>query len=146
MTGPVAVYPPDGKDHEYLTFEFANGVRMHHQGAWSGHLGFRGTQGEIPDRDPARKGRAKGDAPVIDIPNYKGTGGLIGDFLHCVRTRELPFRDIEVAHRTTTVCHLGNICYWLNRPIKYDPVKEEIVGDDEAARWLSRPKRSPWRI
>jgi hypothetical protein len=41
---------------------------------------------------------------------------------------------------------LGNIAYWLNRPLKWDPVKEEIIGDDEASRWLSRPMRGPWHI
>jgi hypothetical protein len=63
-----------------------------------------------------------------------------------VRTREKPFRDIEVAHRTATMCHLGNIAYWLKRPLKWDPVKEEIIGDAEANNWLDRPKRPPWRI
>jgi hypothetical protein len=77
---------------------------------------------------------------------YKGRGGLPGDFLHCVRTRERPFRDVEFAHRAATVCHLGNIAYWLNRPLKWDPVKEEFIDDDEANRWLDRPKREPWRL
>jgi hypothetical protein len=75
-----------------------------------------------------------------------GEGGILGDFLHCVRTRELPFRNIEVAHRTTTVCHLGNIAYWLKRPIKWDPVAEAIIGDPEANRWLDRPRREPWLL
>ena len=44
------------------------------------------------------------------------------------------------------MCHLGNIAYWLNRPIRWDPVKEGIVGDEEAGRWLDRPKREPWNV
>jgi len=63
-----------------------------------------------------------------------------------VKTRERPFRDIEIAHRTATHCHLGNIAYWLKRPLKWDPDKEEIIGDPEAARWLDRPKREPWSL
>ena len=145
-TGPVEVIPPDGKDYPQLTYVFANGVRLYHGGAWGGSMSFRGTKGECPDRSAAGKGDRKSAPPDIEIPNYKGTGGIIGDFIHCVRTRERPFRDIEVAHRTATVCHLGNIAYWLNRRLKYDPVKEEIVGDAEAGRWLDRPKRAPWRI
>jgi hypothetical protein len=43
------------------------------------------------------------------------------------------------------VCHLGNIAYWVGRPIKWDPDKREIIGDAEASRWLDRPKRAPWR-
>ena len=63
-----------------------------------------------------------------------------------MRTRQKPFRDIEVGHRTATVAHLGNIAYWLNRSLKWDPVKEEILGDPEASRWLDRTKREPWSL
>jgi predicted dehydrogenase len=143
-TGPVEVIPPDGKEHPQLTYVFANGVRIYHQGGWDGILNFRGTEGEISEKGD-RSGN-KQTPPDIFIPNYKGDGGIFGDFLHCVRTRELPFRDIERAHRTATVSHLGNIAYWLNRRLKWDPVKEEIIGDAEASRWLDRPKRAPWYL
>jgi len=142
-TGPVEVIPPDGKDVKHLTYVFANGVRLHHGGAWGGMLSFKGTDGEIPSRV---KGARPETPPDIHIPNYKGNGGIFGDFLHCVRTRERPFRDIEIAHRTLTVCHLGNIAYWLKRPLKWDPVKEEIIGDPVAARLVDRPKRAPWTL
>jgi predicted dehydrogenase len=143
-TGPVEVLPPDGKDIKHLTYVFANGVRIYHGGGWGGLLTFKGTEGEIGEHGD-KKGR-KDTPPNIHIPNYKGNGGIFGDFLHCVRTREKPFRDIEIAHRTATVAHLGNIAYWLNRPLKWDPVKEEILGDPEASRWLDRTKREPWSV
>ena len=143
QTGPVEILPPNGKDISLLTYRFANGVQIHHGGGWGGLLSFRGTEGELPDRKPDAPERPM---PDITIPNYKGRGGIFGDFLHCVRTRERPFRDIELAHRTVTVCHLGNIAYWLNRPLKWDPVNEQILGDPEASRWLDRPKREPWTL
>ena len=143
-TGPVEVLPPDGKDIKHLTYVFANGVRIYHGGGWGGLLTFKGSEGEIGENGD-KKGR-KDAPPNIHIPNYKGNGGIFGDFLHCVRTREKPFRDIEIAHRTATVAHLGNIAYWLNRPLKWDPVKEEILGDPEASRWLDRTKREPWSV
>jgi hypothetical protein len=139
-TGPVEILPPDGGDVRHLTFVFANGVRMYHGGSKAGILTFRGTEGEICEHDRRRP------APNIVIPNYRGRGGINGDFLHCVKTRQLPFRDIAIAHRTVTVCHLGNIAYWLNRPIRWDPVREEIIGDEQASRWLSRPMRAPWTL
>ena len=142
-TGPVEVIPPDGKENKLLTYVFANGIRMHHHGGWGGAMCYRGTEGELP----ARGGRgARTQPPNIEIPNYKGRGGILGDFLHCVKTRQRPFRDIETAHRTVTVCHLGNIAYWLKRRLKWDPVKEESVGDPEASRGLDRPKRAPWTL
>ncbi len=142
-TGPVEVIPPDGKEHRQLTYVFSNGVRMYHGGGWGGLLSFRGTAGEVPVRGTPEGSQP---APAIDIPNYRGRGGLIGDFLHCVKTRERPFRDIEVAHRTATVSHLGNIAYWLNRRLRWDPVKEEVLGDPEAGRWLDRTMREPWSL
>jgi len=140
-TGPIEIIPPDGKDVKQLTYVFANGIRIYHGGGWGGRLSFRGTEGEVPDR---RKSKRRVDPPKVDIPNYKGHGGVFGDFVHCVKTRERPFRDIEIAHRTATHCHLGNIAYWLKRPLKWDPEKEEIIGDAEASRWLDRPRREPW--
>jgi len=141
-TGPVRIIPPDGKEYTRLTYIFANGIRIYHGGGWGDILAFRGTEGELPTRGSA----PEPPLPDIQIPNYKGSGGIFGDFLHCVRTRERPFRDIDVAHRTATTCHLGNIAYWLKRPLRWDPVKEEIIGDPEATRWLDRPMREPWTI
>jgi predicted dehydrogenase len=141
-TGPVEVLPPDGKEVKLLTYRFANGTRFFHGTGgykFGGQLYFKGTKGEVP----VEKGPKP---PDIQIPNYKGRGGLIGDFLHCVRSRERPFRDIEVAHRTVTVCHIGNIAYWLKRPLKWDPDKEVFLGDEEANRWLDLPKREPWYL
>ena len=142
-TGPVKVTPPDGNDVKRLTWEFENGLKIYHGGGWGGLLSFRGTEGEIPDREN-KKDRPK--PPDIEIPNYKGKGGLLGDFLHSVKTREKPFRDIEVAHRTATFAHLGNIASWIGRPLRWDPVKEEIIGDPEASKWLDREMRAPWKI
>jgi predicted dehydrogenase len=140
-TGPAEVIPPDGKDVKYLTYIFANGVRVYHNGSWSGNLSFRGTDGIAPNKDGSRP-----KPPDIHIPNYKGRGGIFGDFVHCVKTRERPFRDIAIAHRTASHCHIGNIAYWLKRPLRWDPEKEGFVGDAEANRWLDRPMRAPWNL
>lgn len=136
-TGPVEIIPPDGKDVPRLTYRFANGLRMYHGGTRD--ITYVGTEGELP-------GEQRGTVGAAQIEGYKGRGGIFGDFLHCVRTREKPFRDIEIAHRAATVCHLGNIAYWLQRPLRWDPEKEEIIGDPQAARWLDRPKRGTWAL
>ena len=136
-TGPVEIIPPDGKDHKHLTYRYANGLLMYHGG--TSNITYKGTEGELPGKHRPLSG-------PVDMPQYQGRGGLLGDFLHAVKTRQRPFRDIEIAHRAATVCHLGNIAYWLRRPLKWDPVKEQIVGDPEAARWLGRAKREPWAV
>ena len=68
------------------------------------------------------------------------------NFLACVKSRELPICDVEIGHRSATVCHLGNIAIRLGRKLSWDPSKERFIGDDEANSWLSRPYRSPWTL
>ena len=48
------------------------------------------------------------------------------DFLQAIRNRSKPIADVEIGHRTATVCNIGNIAYQLKRPLKWDPVKEEF--------------------
>ncbi|HPD17203.1 MAG TPA: Gfo/Idh/MocA family oxidoreductase [Planctomycetota bacterium] len=138
---PVEVHPPDGKEFKHLTYIYADGVRLYLGGAWDGPLGFKGDLGEVPER-----GKPRIAPPPTYIQGYKGRGGILGDFIHCVKTRERPFRDIELAHRTMVTCHLANIAFWSGRSFKFDPVKEEIVGDPELNRWVDRPYRAPWTL
>ena len=110
---------------------------MHLGGGWGGGpLAFKGTLGEVPDRRGPRTA-----PPEINIPNYKGHGGIFGDFLHCVKTRERPFRDIEIAHRTVATCHLANIAFWTGPGFQVrSRSRKQIVGDEEANRWIDRPE------
>ena len=66
------------------------------------------------------------------------------NFIDCVKSRKEPVEPVECGHRTAALCHLGNIAMILKRKIKFDPVKEEILGDSEAAGMLARPLRAPW--
>ena len=54
---------------------------------------------------------------------------------------------VEVAHRSITICHLGNIAMRLGRKsLRWDPRTEQILGDDEASKMLGRPYRDPWKL
>jgi predicted dehydrogenase len=66
------------------------------------------------------------------------------NFLDCVKSRGQPVADVEDAHRTATACHLANISLRLGRKIRWDPDREQIVGDREASAYLARPYRQPW--
>jgi predicted dehydrogenase len=68
------------------------------------------------------------------------------NWLECIKSREKPIADVEVGHRSATVCHLGNIARWLGRKLKWDPKKEEFVDDAEANRYLDRPRRKPYEL
>jgi len=70
----------------------------------------------------------------------------VKDFLRCVKTRERCRSDIEIAHRSTTAPHLGNIAFWTGRKIHWDWEKEQVIGDPEADRLTDRPMRAPWHL
>jgi myo-inositol 2-dehydrogenase/D-chiro-inositol 1-dehydrogenase len=67
-------------------------------------------------------------------------------FLEAVKTRQPAGGNAEVSHRVATCYHLANIAMRCGRPIKFDPVKEEIIGDEEANRLVYQPMRAPWRL
>ena len=68
------------------------------------------------------------------------------NFLDCIKSRQDPVEPVEAGHRTASLCHVANIAMLLKRKIQWDPEAEQIVGDDEAAQMLSRPRREPWML
>jgi predicted dehydrogenase len=145
--GPVEIVPPDVRRGTPLTYHYANGVDVYHGGA-DGVL-FTGTEGKTE----VNRGHLKtwpasiGKSPIgpNDVQLYESPGHH-QDWLNCLRTRRRPICDVAIGASSITVCHLGNIAWWLGRSIKWDPARQEIVGDEQAARWLDRPKRAPYRL
>jgi len=68
------------------------------------------------------------------------------NFLDCIKSRKSPISDVEIGHRSATLCHLGNIAVRLGRKIRWNAAEETITGDPEAAAMLERPYRSPWKL
>ena len=115
----------------------------------SGGVLFIGTEGKILvnrgkfEATPESLGEEPlGDNAIRLYKSYNHTK----DFLDCMRSRKQPICDVEIGCRSVTVCHLGNLAYWNHRRLKWDPVEEQFVGDEEANQWLDRPKRGPWKV
>lgn len=68
------------------------------------------------------------------------------NWIDCIHSRELPVADVEIGHRSVTVCHLANITRAIGRPLTWDPVKEQFVGDSEANALLDRPRRKGFEL
>ena len=66
------------------------------------------------------------------------------DWLDCVRSRNRPLCEVEDGHRVATTCNLANMSLRLGRSIRWDPEKEQVIGDKEAAAMCVRPYRAPW--
>jgi predicted dehydrogenase len=67
-------------------------------------------------------------------------------FVEAMRTRKQPGGGPESSHRSATLLHLANIAIRVGRKIRYDPVKEQILGDEEANRLVNPPMRAPWHL
>ncbi len=149
-SGPVEVIAPDGREHPYLTYRYANGITMTHQKwDWNNAIHFVGTEGELKvqrkklETTPASlrdKKIGENEKHVYYSENhYK-------DFLNAVRNRSKPICDVETGHRTATVCNIGNIAYQLKRPLQWDPKKERFKNDKEANALLGRSMNDTWGI
>ncbi len=68
------------------------------------------------------------------------------NFIECVRTRRTPVAHIDDAVRSDTISHISDIAIRAGRKIQWDPAKEQIMGDPEAARMLTRAMRDPWQL
>jgi hypothetical protein len=159
--GPVEIYPPNGKEHKWLTFKYANGVLMYHVlhtkmedvPQMLERITFVGTEGRVglwygglTKTDPPSLMHEKIGPDEIHLHQCPPGGHERGDFLGCVRTRQKPGADIEIGHRTVSVSHLAHITYRLGRPLKWDPAAEQFIDDEEANRMCSRAMREPWRL
>ena len=69
-----------------------------------------------------------------------------GNWLESVKTRKQPIAPVEVGHLSCSASLLHHIAMKLGRPVKWDPVKEKFINDDEANSMLSRPQRWPYII
>jgi predicted dehydrogenase len=145
-SGPVQIEPP-AKGDTGLKFTYANGVVMFHGGP--ADCVFEGTNGTIlvsrGKIETKPEGILKQPIGEKDWRAYPSTDHR-RNWLECIKGRKEPICTAEIGHRSATVCHLGNIGYWLRRPLKWDPAREQFVGDEEANRLTTRAGREPWRL
>jgi predicted dehydrogenase len=146
-SGPVKIEPPEGIATTGLKFTYANGVVMYHGGP-SGCT-FEGTKGTLY----VDRGKLTADPANIleatigpDEFHVEPSDNHHRNWLDAIRSRKKPICDVEIGHRSATICELGQIGYDLRRPLEWDPVKERFVNDDDANKLLSRPLRDPWKL
>lgn len=92
----------------------------------------------------------QGAPPPAVQEKWEGEGWIarphIQNWLDCIKTRQLPNADVEIGHRSVTVCHLLNITRELGRSLRWDPDHERFVDDDEANQLLDRPRRRGYEL
>jgi predicted dehydrogenase len=160
-TGPVELWPVEEGPQAQINFRYANGVEVRlsfpdkepRRGPQLGAV-FTGSECKIeinrnkfttnpPDfikdpPDPKLAEKWEGDGLVAK--------GHVENWFDCIRSRKKPNADVEIGHRTASICHLIVITRTLGRRLKWDPAKEIFPGDDEANALLDRPRRRGWEL
>ena len=152
-TGPVEIWPEDRGPRCKLTMRYANGALLKLEGANRNmeDLGaiFVGDKGRIEilrgdyTADPPE---LRKNAPPVTPQGPKESVPHIENFFECIRSRKPTNANAETGHRATTLCHLTNICRTVQRKLQWDPKKEHFVGDEEANKLLSRPRRKGYEL
>lgn len=158
LSGPVryegwAEFPKEGLFNTPVRYEvtatYPDGVKLIYHDTEPRAVRFEGDEGWIMvdddgnvDASPKSILRTR----QISKQSYFNWKGHHQDFINCVKTRGVPIAPPEVAQRSTTTCHLGNICLRLGRPLQWNVETECFVDDPEADRMLTRAMRAPWRL
>jgi len=140
-----------------LVARYANGVKLIlslKQECWVGVSGqrFDGAEGWIANSGGQHE-QTRGSPPSLLGEVAKVLGDYrartqrplnhVRNFFDCVKSRRPAVANPEVMHGAMTTVHAANICMWLKRNLKYDPLKEEF-NDLDANRLRSRAMREPW--
>ncbi|HUT36823.1 MAG TPA: Gfo/Idh/MocA family oxidoreductase [Planctomycetota bacterium] len=63
-----------------------------------------------------------------------------------VKSRQQPSCNVAYHHRVNVPICLANLSYKVGRSVQFDPVKEAVIGDEQAARLLAPTYREPWTL
>ncbi len=138
-------------DTQIVTWEFPQATIVWEHRMWSKHgtegkgfgIAFYGDKGTL----------------IVDESNWKVEDGPIGggessggqaahqkNFLDCIKDRRNPNADVEIAHLSTRLCHLGNIAHRVGRKLTFDAATESFPGDAEANKLLGREYSSRFEM
>ena len=155
-SGPVEIWPATEGPNGQVRMRYANGVLLRleqEQGPMGGAI-FVGDRAKIE----INRNKFTTNPPDL-IPHppepatakiWEGPGWIarphIQNWLDCIKTRARPNADVEIGHRSISVCHLANIAREIGRKLRWDPETETFPGDDEANCYVDRPKRRGYEL
>jgi len=157
-TGPVEFYPLPDAPEGAVGWRYANGVEVRLElpdvGNLQGGAMFVGEKGRIEitrndfRADPPKL--IKELHPQEEISKWDRAQWQakyhMQDWLDCMRSRKTPLADVEIGHRSISVCHLANITRRVGRNVRWDPEVERFIGDDEANDHVTRPRRKGYEL
>jgi predicted dehydrogenase len=158
-TGPVEVedlggeFPRDGlfttATKVHFRARYANGVELTCETQSGGPLRFEGTEGWIQLKGgelTCHPESVKKSVIGPDEIHLYESNDHHRNLIDCIKSRQETAAPVEVGHRSTAICHLGNIAMMLKSKLRWDPAKERFTNSEEANRMLTKPLRAPWRL
>lgn len=151
-SGPVKFTPKGYEGARYATYEYDDGVRVvrDHSDMKGYMIRFIGTDGEVL---VSREGKIQSTPAALtnrplgpsDVSLYRSDDHK-RNWLDGIHSRTQTICPAMIGHRTGTICQLAGIAERLNRPIHWDPVAQQIIGDAHAQRWQDRPRRAGYEL
>ncbi len=151
-SGPVKFTPKGYQGERYANYEYDDGVKVvRDHSDMKGHMiRFIGTEGEVlvsrggkiesTPADLTNRPLSPSDTQLYRSIDHKR------NWLDGIHSRKKTICPATIGHRTATICQLAGIAERLNRPIQWDPVAQQIVGDTDAQRWQDRPRRAGYEL
>jgi predicted dehydrogenase len=157
-TGPVEIrgeaeFPKDGLWDVHgpfrIEYTYANGVTVicADEKKVKGGVTFEGDKGRVwvtrgrLDAEPKsllQETIGAGETKLYVSNHHKG------NFYECIKSRKETIAPVEVGHRSCSACLLGDIAMRLGRKLRWDPDREQFLGDDAANKMVCKPMRAPW--
>lgn len=134
--------------------DMPNGVELIITSEGDNGIMFEGTRGRFFVNRGKIVGKPVEDLAANPLPDgaiEEVYGGPVSEnhtanFIEAMQSRKQPISDVWSHNRMLEICHLSNIAMRLGRPLDWDPVKREIVGDEQANSFLAREYRKGFEI
>jgi predicted dehydrogenase len=150
-SGPTVFTPPSRPAESGLNYTYNNGIKVTHTkwGDGNNEIQFIGSEGRLEvSRSYLRTypNEALADTLLKDSDTQRvyNSENHHEDWLDAIRNRTRPICDVEIGHRTASVCNIANIAYSLQRPLEWNLVREQFVDDPGANLMLDRAYRGQW--
>jgi predicted dehydrogenase len=131
-----------------VLFRYPGDIVMELGDAGPGGAVFIGEKGKVTlDRAYFKSDPPELAEEALERKKPEGfTSNHLKNWLDNIRSRGRPVADVEIGHRSATVCHLGNIARWTGRRLRWDPVKEVFPDDPAANAYLDRERRRGYEV
>jgi predicted dehydrogenase len=155
-TGPRELWPVTSGLNGRVSMRYADGtlVRFELDKGPVGGAIFTGSKAKIEinrNKFTSNPRDFLPDAPGPAVQQkWEGPGWTaaphLANWLDCIKSRQEPNADVEIGHRSISVCHLVNITRELGRKLTWNPDEELFENDDEANELLDRPRREGYEL